>query len=288
MGVNQDQSDNMGIKLSQLGQDVNDAADQDLVFNSSYPYLKIIARGKITLNAGVSQNIYKHNLGYVPGFLIYLLSTSNGFFYAPSNSLLNSSSIQDGDIRINETQLEYISTNTFATDNYTIYYFIFDFDITKNYKAPVVKTSPILSNDLTNDFGIKVLRNDKTNINSSDMRDFSIHSGTRTPLINEITYSNKIEASTTGDYQLRQTLNLDYYPMFVVYTAYNQSSPSYISKDLLNKWVYLSGGYGGSEYSTIDNGQIVYGTTGNFVDVCIVSFKDPFSSSAIPFIEVKT
>ena len=287
MGVNQDQSDNMGIKLSQLGQDVNGAADQDLVFSSSYPYTKIVARGKITLNSPTSQIIYKHNLGYVPGFLIYLISTSNGYF-GRENSLLNGSTLQDGEIRMNENQLEYITTNTFSNDNWTIYYIIFDFDITENYKSPKIKTSSILSTNLNNNFGIKVLRNDKTNINSSDIRDFSIHSGTRTPLINKITYSNKLETDETGAYQLSQTIDLDYYPMFIVYTSYNQFKPSYISDDLVNKWIYISGGYGGSEYATINNGKIIYATTGEYINASIVSFKDPFSSSAIPFTEIQT
>ena len=65
---------NYGIKISKPGYAYDDG-DKRLIFNSSYPLLKILAHGTgtATLVGGVSnKTIYTHSLGFKPMFYVWI------------------------------------------------------------------------------------------------------------------------------------------------------------------------------------------------------------------------
>lgn len=269
MAVNQDQSDSVGVKLAQLGQDANLAADQDLVFNSSFPYTKIVSRGQVTVQAGADKVITSHNLGYPPGYILYLISTDDPFYSVLPGSMLFGSSYVFSD----NNNLSYLDLFGLSTGySYTYYYIIFDFNLEENYDSVVKKTTSINRTTTDNDFGIKVLRGDKRNINSSDMRDFSIHSGARSPLVNKISYFESMTINGSGTYEVSQSHGLSYVPMSITYLSYKNTYPK-----ADGKWYAEGFGFGGTTFNTVDTSVITFGATADIFRVSIVSLKDPFT-----------
>lgn len=62
-----------GVKISKDGYGVGDG-DRRLVYNSSYPLLKILAHGTgtLSLSGGIgSKVLYTHSLGYAPMFYVW-------------------------------------------------------------------------------------------------------------------------------------------------------------------------------------------------------------------------
>ena len=69
-------SSNIGIKIAENGYGVDDG-DKRLVYNSSYPLLKILQHGTGTLSidsvtGSGSKTIYTHSLGYKPMFYVWV------------------------------------------------------------------------------------------------------------------------------------------------------------------------------------------------------------------------
>lgn len=63
-----------GVKISKTGYSFDDG-DKRLIFNSSYPFLKILEHGTgtLTLSGGAaSKTIYTHSLGYKPMFYLWI------------------------------------------------------------------------------------------------------------------------------------------------------------------------------------------------------------------------
>lgn len=69
-------SQDFGVKLALPGSDVATAADYQLLFNSSWPNIKIAANPTVQIvsEAALSANnfiIYNHNLGFIPPVIPY-------------------------------------------------------------------------------------------------------------------------------------------------------------------------------------------------------------------------
>lgn len=76
---------NVGLKISKPGVDVKTAEDNDLIFTSKYPALKMIDHGygsKTFTEDGGSITLKNHNLGYKPFFVVWLY-TDDGSFILP-------------------------------------------------------------------------------------------------------------------------------------------------------------------------------------------------------------
>jgi len=70
-----------GIRVSQLGIDVNTAGTKDLLMDTSYPLLKVKLSGSGSLSisdGGSDSDTITHNLGYIPRILVYGQSYSLG------------------------------------------------------------------------------------------------------------------------------------------------------------------------------------------------------------------
>lgn len=158
-----------GAKVSSPGYDVKSVADYLLQFSSSFPHIKINSTGNFS-------GTVTHGLGYAP---FHFIATTNGAV--------------DQHVGINEnygvstTQL----VRTFGSG--TPRYYIFRLSLTDNYTAPIVTGGTTVATD-NDDFGLKVSKEGK-NINSTDMRDYSTHSSTKTILLHKV---NEGAMSNTG------------------------------------------------------------------------------------------
>lgn len=287
MGVNQDQSDSIGIKLSQVGQDVTTASDQDLIFSSSYPYLKMVARGLATVGGANIKTIYTHNLGYPPMFMLYYKSSTDSFFTSfVENQLMSNSNIGNGVIAVDNETLTFYPSYA-DTNDYVVYYYIFDARIDEDYTAPIIKNSSVSVSRLNGDFGIKVLRNDKSDIKSTDIRDYAIHSATRSMLLNKITYYENLDGNNSdfsGNYVAIQEHGLPYVPVYFTYLANKKVT---FPTDPIDKWYYIATGT--ASYILLPTATKI-----NFIvpvdnfKASIITFKNPFEGSFIPFTMVET
>ena len=209
-----------GMKASQLGYNVNTAADYQLLYSSEWPLLKIEAQGTATItDSGADQVIYTHNLGYCPMFWIYDISGSNSGLVGNFTMQFNTS--QFG---ANTTELKYF--NNFATSGvHYIRYVIFRLDLDTAFTAQNINLSPG-SQTLIDNYGIKVAGPGKS-ITSTDYRDYTVHSDTRSPMVHSVLAQNISTPDSTifpGGYSATWTHTLGYKPMYFVYIK----STSYI------------------------------------------------------------
>lgn len=208
-----DNTNDIGIKVSQLGKSVENSKDYELLFSSSWPTLKIAFQGSFTIpDQTVDTIMFEHNLGYYPAFSLYYADDGYGVYasnYAGSERR----------IAINKTHLK------FFTDNYrsgplTIYYYIYLIDLELNFTAPKLDANSG-SSYYIKDYGFKIAKEGK-NINSTDLRDYVIHSGTLTPTIHSVTTGNTLvlgEFSNTGEIVVKHDLGyVPYYYAFYIYT----------------------------------------------------------------------
>lgn len=152
---------NYGAKGSVPGYDVKTVVDFLQLFNSSWPLLKVGDTGNFS-------GSINHNLGYPP---FHFLATSDG--------------------RVN--QFAGLSTDNYGVDSSVLArtggsgsprYYICRLDLTTNYTAPIISGG--LSQQAVNgDYGLKVSLPGKS-IDSTDMRDFSLHSSARSLMVQKV------------------------------------------------------------------------------------------------------
>jgi len=155
-----------GAKASQKGYDVKTCADQELLYSSEWPTLKIAYSGYYYIPSGSTENIVvkEFDLGYTPAFLTFFKMSF------PSGVTRSSG----GQLRINDSSLATHKTPTSYEEGF---YYIFYHDLTSSFEAPIYNTTPTIpkeSEDDTN-HGIKVALPGKS-VESTDYRDFAIHS----------------------------------------------------------------------------------------------------------------
>lgn len=204
------------VKLAQPGYDVKTAGDENLIYNSNWPLLKIYKQGSFTTSQlsdpYTFETVVKHDLGYFPFFWCFAnlpLETWN----APSSVTPVQRSefmipIQAGGVVITKDRL------LFGPDNIThgsiqFYYYIFALDLEKNYIAPQIKVGGIQGESGSNTF--KLAKEGKS-IDSNRLEDYIIHSKARSPLVHMI--KNDICGSDETTYNYVASHNLGYIPMF--------------------------------------------------------------------------
>lgn len=201
-----------GIKVGFPGVDVKTAPDHQLLYNSSWPTLSIHASPQIsqdygpTTSQGSTNAIYRHGLGYVPLFIPYAMSDFT-FGGVPQ-------------------YLEMGARQNIMADNQNIYFaggfhtlgttlntaiMIFPIDIETAFLAPNIKTTLAGQIVVDRNYGIKATKQGK-DYSSTDLRDFTIHSSTRGPLLHAVAPGT---ANSSGIYTYAH--NLTYNPIFMAY-----------------------------------------------------------------------
>lgn len=203
-------SNDFGIKVSLPGWDVENAADTDLYLSSSWPNLKIdlSLSSTVTLGAGSlgsASATITHNLTYPPFTLIW--SKANGLL-GPASS-------------VNSTTITLTST---PYD--TLRYYICRNPLNINFQAPNIVLNSIPGGGKPSDWGIKFTKPGK-DYSSTDYRDYTIHSATKSLQVHQVIYSPLSAISGgvfNGEIGLEYITELPYSPIyFGFYSSDNQN-----------------------------------------------------------------
>lgn len=236
-----------GIKASQPGYDAKTASDIQLLFSSSWPLLKVIHEDDFIISSDTPQTIFTHNLVYPPAF--FVCDASTGF--STSNPALNLA------VGSNANELRYLSGVSLSFP-ITIHYQIYALDLTSNYTAPIVQQS-LSAQGGVGDFGIKATKPGK-DISSSDLRDFTIHSGTQSPMIHQIVSS---VTQISALFAVVANHNLGYLPLFFPFVS-------------TNGYYIFTGNYTQSVPRVFGNTSLVRIELGLNTPACLIIFKDPY------------
>lgn len=212
-----------GAKVSRRGYDINTAKDYQQNYNSGFPMIPIVATGTFSQANNSAATIATHSLGFSPMFVILHDDTATGSF---GNGAVGESHMINNFLNnLFEMNDSILSHNGLGGASTTVgRYYIFGIDLEQSFTAPIVNSG---TNDEVNEdaksYGIKVAKEGK-DVSSDDLRDFTIHSGTRAPLIHSVTYGTHTAATTeTIDH------NLGYIP-FPFYYWKSQS---------VGKWIHV-------------------------------------------------
>lgn len=244
-----------GLKVSQSGIDVSQAADYQMAFSSEWPTLKVLKKAAFTINdTSVSQTIVNHGLGYPPAFMIITDSGVGARIAGPGNDELGDSFAVDS------------NNLTFAAQSsglYTGYYYIFDYDLTRNYTAPTLTIgSSALSAASKTAFGVLASVNGQ-DASLNNVTGLSMDSQARSPLVH-MSVSGNLTSNGT-DYSLVANHGLLYPPWFLAFIG-NQSSGSYTAF------------YGGNANQILKTtpGVVEIHSTLSTEQGSVIVFKDPF------------
>lgn len=168
-------AESFGIKITKPGYDANNAGDADLIFNSGWPSLAIAYETSIT--SADDPLIVSHNLGFVPFTQAWVSDVAlGGGFYEYFSPVVNN---------------QQMNTPTSATStNWNIKFYNLDLSTEAEYPFRQPSSTATTYNS---DFGIKLAKENKS-IDSTDMRDFILHSRCQSPLILAV----KTESSASG------------------------------------------------------------------------------------------
>lgn len=203
-----------GAKVSARGYDVLTAADQNLIFSSSWPTLMIERIGSVTYTQNSTpQTLYTHNLGYVP----MMLQWEEG--YGLTTSFFS--------VGVDDVGIKYDAKLATGITG-TLHYVLFRLPITENFTAPIINQSDV-KGSVEHDYGIRVAMDGKST-SSTDLRDYTVHSGARSMMV------HKVDCGVTdytpgpgGTANFTSTHNLDYLPLafgFIKYTGATYYDPN--------------------------------------------------------------
>lgn len=256
------------IKLAQQGYNVEDAGDENLVYSSLWPLLKIYKSGPFTISdVTQDQLIATHDLGYTPMFWFFTNDTIDSWLNSGAIKSDNRSeffgSLGGGSLTISANQLFYSNNFTGSTSSLNGYYYIFANDITTQFTAPITNAGAQPAGRSNNRI-FKVAKPGK-DISSKDLQDFAIHSDTRSPLIHSIN-PGKVspDPNVAGGNSFTVYHNLGYIPMFFGYTYSN------------GVYSMLPTGSGGSTIFTADTQKVQFQESVSGRQMTIVILKDPF------------
>lgn len=179
-----------GIKISKPTYDAGEAGDADLLFSSAWPSLPIVKQA--TVAAGVEE--YEHNLGFPPLFSVWQKAYQPLF---PDYS----EAVADGWTRIGTLY------GNVSCDENKIYFpagtdlthiKVYNVNLTQERDYGYVPGSAIRGSYDPN-FGIKIAKEGE-DVDSSDLRDFILHSRAQSPLILSVKTATENATGGTATY----------------------------------------------------------------------------------------
>lgn len=262
------------VKLAQSGQSALEAGDQDLIFSSEWPLLKIYRQGSYQANGSPANDIIStHDLGFVPVFWIFSNNIMNNFLSAGSTGALPMQVTYRSEFNgptkfrpsMDKKNFNFITDNTF-TPPVQFYYYIYALDLEKPYTAPSINLGKQPKG--TPPPSVFKIAKSGSPANSSNLEDFVVHSRGRSPLVHAVyPHTADADSSFLNGAGFRFDHNLGYIPMFFLYanTGANDTSP--------NRWVLLNL-LGFSSHA--DEKTITVDTNNPGLQMSLVVLKDPF------------
>lgn len=261
------------VKLAQPGYDVNTAGDENLIYNSNWPLLKIVASGtfETTDTATEFQIICEHKLGYPPAFWWFGNMDDTSLNTAEKSKYNTGIAVNVG---MDEKALYLCTPPGTAFGHIKIEWYIFALDLTKNYTAPQIRVGGVANAE--SDVKFKIAKPGKS-ITSNNLDDFVIHSDTRSPLIHSVTNGvATADGSSPTGFSLTATHNLGYEPMMMVY---RYESLTNTARYFYHPYIVSLNDGGGSDYFIVDDKKVEWAALeGDKVSarMAIVILKDPF------------
>jgi hypothetical protein len=247
---------NLGIKVSRKGYDVKTCADQELVFSSSWPTLKIFDQGSFTI-ADTTQDVTlkNHALGYYPLYLVFVDRID------PSEPATGPHVATTGTsqfIGVDSSNLKWWgATRGAGAGTISGRYYIYHYNMITDYTAPIISTADTLQGSELDDYGIKETV-DGASTSSTDLREFSIHSGTRKLLIHRTGYGSL----GVGGGVVTITHSLGYEPMFMMFAK-------------IQGYTYYQMVFGADDSAVDSNTTAVKFAIPYQCDYAYIIFKDP-------------
>lgn len=213
----------VGFKISKPGYDASRTAGNNLVFSSSWPSLPIAF--ETNLAGGFSASV-AHGLGYAPFAMAWGYGTDpSGKVTTAMRLPLDSTTTTVSVGTLNDTQ------NLFFTGITRLNIKCFQLDLSQDVDY-ILAPGDTFKAPYDNSFGVKVAKANK-DINSTDLRNFTVHSRCQSPLILAVKTEatrNPSSISTGGDPTIQYVSSLPN-PVWVygytksstgkyVYTAY--------------------------------------------------------------------
>jgi hypothetical protein len=246
------------IKGTPPGYDVTSAIDYLQSFNSSWPLLKIH-------DTDTSSATVDHGLGYPP---FHLVTYPSGGF-APGAIDQNA----HNEWSVSSSQL------VRASGSGSPRHFIFRLDLTTNFEAPTISGST--TQGAQADGYVFKMTKTGADISSTDMRDFSLHSNTRSPMIHKVDHGAMSAGGGLG-LQRIVTHNLGYVPL--VFAFIRPSTNTLGLSTTRYGIVPAAVGVAGRDYSVNSSSVTVRADSTLFTatpDVSVVILKDPFDKEVV-------
>ena len=241
-----------GIKVSRAGYPVETAADNQLLFSSSFPSTIVVASGTLA-NGGT----YTHNLGYAPVF-----------FYLVVGSL---------DVEFFNNSVTVDTTKLYNSSGGTIYYYLIGRDIRTTLSGRNINTTAASQSTINQDYGFKVSQAGYS-VETATLAQLVTFSGAsaagqavRQLLIHQSGYQDNIASGTTVNF----SHSLGYVPLFLSFwrkngtAAYQLEFLDYVVNANYTVTFNLQASSSSSQISITNN-------EGYAIDFGYVIFKDPF------------
>ena len=230
-----------GIFITQQGVSVPTAADYQFVFNSNWPSLQVAFDTTVTIAANATLTI-PHNLNFTPFTVGWILQNgiSIGRIFAYAQRFISAPQ--------STVSFTFDSTNVYLTGDTTNSYEVnikcYNLDITTSvdYTFPQYPKYPTLYDNTT---GIKVTKSGKQ-INSTDLRDFILHSRAQSPAVLSVVPST---LTTYFNGYSNVTSNVAYYANPVTNAVLGNATVTYIP------WTYAFMNNGNNIYYPIAPGN---------------------------------
>lgn len=252
-------------KGTRPGYDIHSAIDYLNTFNSSFPLINFDSDGSRT-------STFNHDLGYYPFFF-----TTYGNLESLPGAV---NQFSGNEWSVGTTQL----VRSSGTSSQRC--FIARLNLTDNFSSQYV-TGENVQSAINQNYVFKISRDGKDS-NSTDMRDFSIHSNTISPLVHRV-YSTTM-FSSGGNFYATVSHGLPYTPLVF---AYIKPSTNTIGRDT-NRYYMMHPPVGATDETyMIDvsyngmggNGSVVAFASGfaysSAPEVSIVILKDPFLKNIV-------
>lgn len=188
----------VGIKISQPGIDAKTASATQLIFSSSWPSMAVLFHTTyVAPTAFTSLATIPHKLGFPPFTRVWLLDSSGN---------IGAGTVQNATWGVDNNNFYIRFPDSFA--GYTFYIECYNVDLSKDIDYPSL---PYVAYKTTYDssYGIKITKDGKT-AQSTNPRDFVLHSRYRSPLVKAVkTQATINSANITGSGATIQYTNKD-------------------------------------------------------------------------------
>lgn len=237
------------VKGTPPGYDVGNTIDYLLSFNSGWPHLKIDQSS--TFSGTVT-----HNLGYPP---FHLIAKSDG--------------------RIDQMASNYsVSSTTLSRSSGagSPRYYICRLPLDQNFTADILPGS--VSKTIENDSYVFKLTKPGSNYDSTDMRDFALHSNTRSPMLHKVDHGTMTYTGGGLGYERTVAHGLGYTPLVFVFL---RPDLNLLGLDVHGYGIVEPPVGAASKYYTVDPVNVYITAdatafTGAVPRVSVVVLKDPF------------